>query len=395
MRNLLLNLAFSLMIISTGYSQIDFHEGTWTEIKQKALDADKIIMIDAYTTWCGPCKWMAANTFMDTAVGNFVNTNFIAYKMDMEKGEGLDFAKEYEVKAYPTILYIDGTGKLIHKSIGASASDKFLETCKAALDPAQQLFTLKERYATGDKDKKFLRTYLTALGKANERDPEAFETYWQMLSEEETFESDHFWMMMNTSRGFEDIHNPLFIYFRDHYNDYEASIGRSAALQGLNSAYNNAIYQASKEEDEKESSKNIDYIKTIFPDKEVEVDALINYRKTPRKNTKALNQAKEEYLKVSVDYNFLNSVAWDIYENSEDSYELEKGLSYAERSVAINPEWMNLDTKAALLYKLARYDEAMDTVKEALAKAEEQDFKPDTSDTEELKGKIAAAMKTN
>jgi len=338
---------------------------------------------------------MAANTFMDTTVGNFVNDKFVAFKMDMEKGEGLEFAKEYNVKAYPTILYIDGHGKLMHKSIGAQAADKFLETCEAALDPARQLFTLKERFASGDRSQEFLKGYLIALGKASERDKEAFEVYWEMLSEEEKFEKDHFWMLMNASEGFSDINDPYFIFFRDHYNEYESSIGRQYAHQGINAAYNNAIYKASKEKDARVSSRLIAYIKTIFPDKEVEVDALINYRKTPRKNTKAMNQAKDAYLKVSVDHNFLNSAAWDIYETTDDMLELEIGLNYAERSVTILPEWMNLDTKAALLFKLERYDEAMETVMEALAKAEAQDFKPDTSDTEELKGKIAAALKMN
>lgn len=46
---------------STINAQIVFEKGTWEEVKEKAAKENKPIFVDAYTTWCGPCKWMAKN----------------------------------------------------------------------------------------------------------------------------------------------------------------------------------------------------------------------------------------------------------------------------------------------------------------------------------------------
>lgn len=99
-------LAIVLMVNCTvlSFAQgIEFFHGTWEEVKAKAKEADKLVFVDAYTTWCGPCKRMAANIFPLPEVGEFYNANFINYKLDMEKGEGPDFARKYGVRAIPPL----------------------------------------------------------------------------------------------------------------------------------------------------------------------------------------------------------------------------------------------------------------------------------------------------
>ena len=85
---------------------IQFSEGSWAEIKAKAKAEKKYIFVDAYAVWCGPCKWMAKEVFTDAKVGETYNKQFVSYKFDMEKGEGLDFAP------YPGDL-----GKRIYENI--------------------------------------------------------------------------------------------------------------------------------------------------------------------------------------------------------------------------------------------------------------------------------------
>ena len=103
------SLAFlSLSIIAVSQNKdINFEHGTFAEIKAKAKKENKLIFVDAYTTWCGPCKQMAKTVFTNDAVADFYNFSFINAKIDMEKGEGIEIAKQYEVKCYPNLLFME------------------------------------------------------------------------------------------------------------------------------------------------------------------------------------------------------------------------------------------------------------------------------------------------
>ena len=93
---------------------IVFFTGTWKQLVEKAKMENKPIFMDVYTSWCGPCKKMARETFTQKEVGDYFNTHFINYQIDAEKGEGVEIAKRYGVKAYPTCLFLLPDGKPVH-----------------------------------------------------------------------------------------------------------------------------------------------------------------------------------------------------------------------------------------------------------------------------------------
>jgi thiol:disulfide interchange protein len=111
---------------------IQFFEGTYEEALNKAAEENKLIFMDAYTTWCGPCKWMSRNTFTDASVADFFNENFINVKMDMERGEGPGLARKFRIRGYPTLLFLDAQGNIAHQKLGALPADQFLDLGKAA-----------------------------------------------------------------------------------------------------------------------------------------------------------------------------------------------------------------------------------------------------------------------
>ncbi len=108
-----------LMSVSNDKKGISFSDITLKEAKSMATDSEKLIFIDCYTDWCGPCKRMAATSFKDEEVGKVFNQKFINLKIEMEKNpEGNELARRYQVRAYPTLLVIDANGNLIKKVIG-------------------------------------------------------------------------------------------------------------------------------------------------------------------------------------------------------------------------------------------------------------------------------------
>ena len=109
-------------LISSGFSQnqsITFNQGSWEEILSKAEKENKMIFLDAYASWCRPCKWRETNVFTKDSVADFYNDKFINVKIDMEKGEGIELKKKHGVKAYLTLFYINSKGEVEHRACGA------------------------------------------------------------------------------------------------------------------------------------------------------------------------------------------------------------------------------------------------------------------------------------
>ncbi|TRX71434.1 thioredoxin domain-containing protein [Carboxylicivirga sp. M1479] len=142
---------------------IEFEHGTFNEALAKAKKENKLIFMDCYTTWCGPCKHLAKNIFTQKEVGDFYNQNFVNVKMDCEKGEGPALAKKYGVSSYPTLLFIDGEGNAVHKLVGGMPAEELIAGGKAALDPSMRIGTLRAKYEEGNRELDFLMTYLKAV----------------------------------------------------------------------------------------------------------------------------------------------------------------------------------------------------------------------------------------
>jgi len=103
------------------------HNLTFSEALKKAKNENKLIFLDAYTTWCGPCKIMSNEVFTQKEVGDLYNSKFVNMKIDMEKEQGISLANKYKITAYPTLLFIDGEGNVVLRSLGSSSVKQFIE----------------------------------------------------------------------------------------------------------------------------------------------------------------------------------------------------------------------------------------------------------------------------
>lgn len=138
MKKLFYLLAIPLFLISTAMDNIpsddektsvgiQFEQGKWNEVLELAKKENKLVFLDIYASWCGPCKLLKSRTFPDAKVGEFFNGNFINYAIDAEKGEGIELAKKYQVSGYPTLLFVDAQGNLVAKTMGFHNADELLE----------------------------------------------------------------------------------------------------------------------------------------------------------------------------------------------------------------------------------------------------------------------------
>lgn len=125
---------------------IQFEKTKWKQVLDKAKKEKKMIFLDCYTSWCDPCKWMEKNVYNNDTVADFYNSSFICVKIDMEKDEGFGLAKNYNISTYPTMLYLNAAGEMLHRTCGLAIAKDFIENGRNTLDPQKQLLTFKNQF---------------------------------------------------------------------------------------------------------------------------------------------------------------------------------------------------------------------------------------------------------
>lgn len=153
---------------------IQFWKGSFEEARQEAKRQNKLIFIDFYTVWCGPCKSMSNSVFTREDVGAYFNKMFICCKLDAER-EGKDMAKKYTVSSYPTMLFINAAGEVIVRVSGTIPAEELIECGRRAVlqvnDP-NNVSNLKKRYEAGDRGEQFLKLYIEKM-RENSMEPDA------------------------------------------------------------------------------------------------------------------------------------------------------------------------------------------------------------------------------
>ena len=160
MKKLILFFSLFIALQSVAQEGIRFEHISWAEAKAKALKEKKLIFVDFYTQWCGPCLNMAQNIFTLGSIGNFYNDHFVCLKIDAEAGEGVELARKYQVSSFPTFVFADPkTEEVIHLSGSNQERETFLYTGQSALDPQKSSVYLTEQRKAGNTQPEFLFNY--------------------------------------------------------------------------------------------------------------------------------------------------------------------------------------------------------------------------------------------
>ena len=112
---------------------VRFVEKPFKDVLAQAKAENKMVFIDCYTSWCGPCKMMAAKEFPKKVMGDYFNAKFVSSKFDMEKGEGPDLSEIWDVNAYPTFLVMNNDGEILFRIVGYLPAEKFIEEVETKL----------------------------------------------------------------------------------------------------------------------------------------------------------------------------------------------------------------------------------------------------------------------
>lgn len=366
-------------------------ETAWADVLKKAKAEKKIVFVDAYTTWCGPCKVMSKTIFPQKEVGDVFNARFVNAKIDMEKGEGPEIAKKYGVKAYPTYIFVNGDGELVHRSLGSMPAEKFISVGEAAADPERQFYSLKKKYEDGERGANFLKNFAFACESAQETAliPTVVDAYLATQKDWLTKDNMQFILKFGTN-----IQSPMFAFMVKNQETFAKELEQKDFKAQLDqmSFYGiaNATYNRMKGEFDFEKAKELGakYLSQDMLDKALSNMTLSQFQmKNDMPNY--INQAITHFEKYpSESAQELNQVAWAFYESSTNKVQLQKALAWSLKSIETDDQFAFNDTASALYFKLGDKQNAKTYAEKAIKQAKETG--QDATETEALLKKIEA-----
>lgn len=381
---------------------IHFEHGlTWAQVKAKAKQQNKYIFLDAYTRDCVPCRIMAKEIFPKQNVGSFFNTNFInvSVQLDVTKRDKPEVKRwyrdarlikaSYPIHAYPTFLFFNPQGELVHTQEGAILNpDAFIAKAKAALNPATQYAMLKKQYEQGKNDPAFVLILSRAALQANDWKfiPVITNAYLATQSNLLTEESLKF-ILAGTTKSTD----PGFDILRRHSTQADAVLGKGKSAERVRNivfqevvfpyvmkggkitdiGWGNAMYSG-------EAIKNVDWsaIKTKLDEQYADLSEAVLLSAKPT-YYQFLNDWPIFCLAVSAYLNstyadglnrdYLNSYAENVFRSTDDTTCLKTALSWSDKLLkgtdANNVGY--LYTYSHLQYKLGKKEEAIAAMEKA------------------------------
>lgn len=203
---------------------IQFFEGTYAEALNAAKEANRLLFIDCYTQWCGPCKQMAKTTFKDAQVAEFFNESFVNLQLDMESPDGLAQKDKLGVNAYPTLVFVDpATEEVIHKIVGSSTPQEFLKSTVTGLS-GNNIKTMTDRYNAGERSDEFIAEYIDVLSEANDKEilPDLAAQYLEDKSEQMLTDAKLFRLFMSYCNS---PYDKPYLFFRDNRDKFVQQYG--------------------------------------------------------------------------------------------------------------------------------------------------------------------------
>ena len=364
-------------------SKVIFSDLDWLEVMDRAQAEDKLIFLDAYTSWCQACKEMDRTTFNSVRLANALNKDFISVKMNMEEGQGPVLGFRYGIQIYPSFVFFTSAGTEIIGTNGYKNVDQMISLLMSAKNVDRQFKAMTERYESEDRHPDFLYNYLMELrSREDGHSTQVLQDY---------FEASQDWAEPRTMdliiAETDGVDSPYFDFIVSHRDAFNKRYTHSFITDKLELWTEEAVYtQNVLSILEAESLLKRVYLQ----DGQDRADAYVIKRHLTEGKLDAFADRVIQYVdRIDTrDPDVLNDFAWQFYEHVDNKQDLETALGWAQQSVKLQNSYYNNDTLAALYYKLGNKRKAKKHAKKAIKLAKKVD--QEVPGTKELLAKIKA-----
>ncbi len=102
-------------------------------VLEKAQKEKRPVMVEFHAEWCAPCHMVEEDVFPQRQVYEYLNANFLNFRVDFDASNGKTLASLYEVKGLPTMLFLDPQGVVLERILGAVKHSEIKRTGDLAL----------------------------------------------------------------------------------------------------------------------------------------------------------------------------------------------------------------------------------------------------------------------
>lgn len=144
---------------------------------EESKKSQKPILLYFYFDGCGACLRMNKLTFNTPEVQHFIDTNLIACKINIYKGDGPKLANDFQISSYPSFVIIDSIRSVLGKNSGYLNAQEFINFCSNSIDSSTSYQSLINKRKHGEIKNEQLFNYCMTLYHAGESDRTAINEY--------------------------------------------------------------------------------------------------------------------------------------------------------------------------------------------------------------------------
>jgi thiol-disulfide isomerase/thioredoxin len=147
MKNILVFI-IAVFFLSSCIRTTTYFDEAYRDVFKNAKKENKMVFIDFYTTWCGPCKLFENEIANNSIFKNFVLSNFITTKINAEIEENKTIVKKYGLTGYPTFIIANSNGDEIDRIVGLKANNvnEFISALEKIISGKGKLNNLEQDF---------------------------------------------------------------------------------------------------------------------------------------------------------------------------------------------------------------------------------------------------------
>ena len=108
-------------------AQVEFFEYDSDRILQLSKAEGKTILLYFTAEYCGPCKGFEKEIFYNEEISDLINEFYIPVKISSKRWEDdsltQDLLKQFEIKGYPVLIFINNKGDIICRKDGIDGKE--------------------------------------------------------------------------------------------------------------------------------------------------------------------------------------------------------------------------------------------------------------------------------